>query len=348
DILVNLDADNFAGDGCDEWIEQHFAANPKSFLWALMVKGEMTRGISGRIAVTAKAFLKVGGYDESKFDAWGPDDKDFNLRLQALGYVAVEIPRVFLNSVMHNNKLRFREYPHLRCREHDYYHMDKSCIESCVVNCGRIGLGWVFRNFDPHSFFQIEAIATRVFCIGLHKTATTSLHHAMEILGYDSWHWPSAHSAKIIWRQMNNEGYSRELERYDALSDLPIPMLYRKLDRAYPGSKFVFTSRDPEKWLDGLLRHYGYKTNKFRSNWDIDPFTHRIHKVLYGTKEFDRDRMLNRFTQHAAGVHEYFKDRPEDFYVHHNRWEGLCEFLGVEKPRVEYPRVYVKGDITEA
>src|SRR5208283_630084 len=80
DILINLDADNFAGEGFEDFAEQQFKENKKSLLWALMVKGEMTRGISGRIGVTSSAFYKVGGYDE-KFEEWSPDDKDFNLRL---------------------------------------------------------------------------------------------------------------------------------------------------------------------------------------------------------------------------------------------------------------------------
>ena len=347
DILVNLDADNFAGEGFDDFVAEHFAASPRSFLWAHMVKGEMTRGISGRIAITSSAFHKVGGYDEEKFAEWGPDDKDFNLRLQAVGYEPVEIPRKFLNSVMHNARVRFKEYKHLRGQETDYFCMDKSSIVSAVANSGAIGLGRVFRNFDESDVVEIKPLPTRIFGIGLHKTATTSLHQALGILGYDSWHWLSAHSAKAIWRQMNERGYSPEVERYHALCDLPIPLLYKQLDAAYPRSKFIFTYRDPAAWLAAAWRHFS-TANKFRRVWDGDPFTHRIHEVLYGVREFDADRMLARYLRHAAEVREYFAGRPDDFYEHHNKWGGLCEFLGVERPEAPFPQAYVSAALAVA
>src|SRR5258708_6840549 len=73
DILVNLDADNLTGPGFAAYVERMFnqAAYdhnmfgcPNIFLWARMIQGQMKRGISGRIAMTARAFLLSGGYDE--------------------------------------------------------------------------------------------------------------------------------------------------------------------------------------------------------------------------------------------------------------------------------------------
>jgi hypothetical protein len=348
DILVNLDADNFAGEGFEDFIEQHFASHPKTLLWARMVKGEMTRGISGRIAVSASAFHKVGGYDEAKYAEWGSDDKDFNLRLQSAGYEPAEIPRQFLNSIPHNSRMRFKEYPHLNSKEHDYFHVNKSEIKNAVVNGAQIGRGRVFRNFDETRGVEIGPLATRVFGIGLHKTATTSLHRAMEALGYDSWHWNSAHSAKAIWQEMNNNGYSKILERYHAASDLPVPLLFRQLDKAYPGSKFVLTVRAVNTWMDALRRHYSYYNNQFRHAWDSDPFTHRVHKLLYGTSHFDEMRMARRFAHHVAEVTGYFQDRPHDLFIFNpaygDGWDDLCGFLGIGRPSIPFPRAYVKQD----
>jgi hypothetical protein len=351
DILVNLDADNYAGEGFEDFIEDAFTRNPKALLWARMLRGEMTRGISGRIAMTAKAFHKIGGYDEEKFDGWGPDDKDANLRLQAIGYEPVEIPRKFLNSIPHNSRVRFKEYPHLKGRDAEYFSMTKDSVKSAVVNGGRIGLGRVFRNFDEKDVVEVKPLPTRIFGIGLHKTATTSFHRAMEILGYDSWHWPSAHSAKAIWREMNTLGYSRTLEQFHALSDLPIPLMYKQLDKAYPGSKFVLTVRSVNLWLNALRRHYSYEHNQYRSVWDSDPFTHRVHKYLYGTHKFDQHRMAERYARHIAEVTEYFKDRPHDLFIFNpaygDGWDDLCGFLGVDKPTAPFPRAYMKQETME-
>jgi Sulfotransferase domain/N-terminal domain of galactosyltransferase len=348
DILLNLDADNFAGPRFEDFATKSFASNPHSFLWSHMIKGELTRGISGRIAVSASTFHKVGGYDEVKFAQWGPDDRDLNLRVQMAGYEAVEIPRMFLNSIPHNAKMRFKEWPELQSKEPHYFHMEKADIETTVVNGGKIGLGRVFRNFDESDVVEIKPLPTRIFGIGLHKTATTSLHHALGILGYDSWHWPNAHSAKAIWTQMSENGYSRTLERYHALCDLPIPLLYKELDTSYPGSKFILTVRDVDSWLEAVRRHYSYETNQFRGAWDTDPFTHRVHKLLYRTSKFHAGRMRNEFERHNAEVRAYFAARPDDLHVMDagagDPWGGLCKFLGVPRPTVPYPKAYVNGD----
>jgi hypothetical protein len=121
DILVNMDADNYAGAGFDQYVANALTVADgavggpghlsRDFLWAHMRKGEMRRGISGRIAVTKHAFLAAGGYDEV-YHEWGPDDKDFNVRLRRLGFEAKEIDPKFLSAVSHNDKMRFREYPH--------------------------------------------------------------------------------------------------------------------------------------------------------------------------------------------------------------------------------------------
>src|SRR5208337_3736572 len=52
DALVNIDADNFAGPDFDRYVADALSGGD-TFLWAHMRKGEMRRGISGRIAVTA-------------------------------------------------------------------------------------------------------------------------------------------------------------------------------------------------------------------------------------------------------------------------------------------------------
>src|SRR5277367_4884887 len=116
DILVNLDADNFTGWGFAEYIaaafESYYNQKQDVFMWAKMIKGQLPRGINGRIAVSKDAFLKVGGYDE-QFHTWSPDDKDFNLRLRRLGYKPVEIDPSYLNAIRHNDKIRFKEYEHV-------------------------------------------------------------------------------------------------------------------------------------------------------------------------------------------------------------------------------------------
>lgn len=342
DILVNLDADNTAAPGFEDYIAYEFKHNKNCLLWSRMVKGEMPRGVSGRIVVSKQAFLKVGGYDEHKFNEWGSDDKDFNLRLQMIGQERVEIPREHLLGISHNNKIRFKEYPHLISTADEYFEVSKATAPNAVVNSGRFGCGIVYRNQDFSRPIILRPLPTRIFGIGLHKTATTSLHHAFETLGYDSWHWSSAHAAKAIWRETNNLSYSPTLERYQALCDLPIPILYEQLDGAYPNSKFILTVRDEQQWLDAVERHFDPLRNKWVPGWNQDPFTHRIHNLLYGQRDFDPKVFLARYRQHNLEVNKYFRYRSEDLLtMHMDRgagWPELCGFLDLPIPTSPYPQ----------
>lgn len=340
-ILVSLDADNFAGPHFGEFAEREIDYLEDAFLWARMRKGKTPRGINGRIAVAGRTFLKLGGYDEEKFKEWGSEDKDFHLRLQMSGHEGVEIPPSFLQALTHNDKVRFKDYPYVAAEAYteDYHRVDRSTISKLVVNNGAVGCGQVVKNFDPSDVVELKPVPTRLFGIGLHKTGTTSLHRAFKRLGFDSWHWTSAHAAKAIWRETNQEGRSATLERWHALCDLPIPLLYKQLDRAYPGSKFVLTVRDDNAWLASVEKHFDPGFNRFRSGWDDDPFSHQVHQKLYHQTDFDTDVMLARYRQHNLEVQEYFRDRPNDLLIMSpaDGWKSLCRFLGCEIPQTPYP-----------
>lgn len=350
DILVNLDADNFTGPDFANYLAAQFHTNgPYSFLWAKMIQGQLSRGISGRIACTKHAFQITGGYDE-QYDTWGPDDKDFNLRLQRLGYQAHEIDPVYLGAVRHNDKMRFRDYAHvgkaLKLGDEDQF-VSVNESDSTIANYGNIGCGMVYRNFSlfeavPDAI-DLLPIPTRIFGIGMHKTATTSLHHALKALGVDSAHWQNAHWAKAIWHEMTSAGHSLTVEKHYALCDLPITLLYKELDTAYPGSKFILTTKSEENWLQSVCDHWSYDYNKYRASWDTDPFTHRLHNILYGRKAFDADIFLARFRRHNAEVMEYFKDRPRDFTImdmdEDAGWKELCPLVRQPIPNIPYPRI---------
>jgi hypothetical protein len=345
-LLVNIDADNLTGTDFDDFVQRQFDQQGENvFLWARMIPGEMVRGVSGRIAISKKSFLKSGGYDETKFDTWGSDDKDLNLRLRKLGYEGIEIDPAYLDGVPHNDKIRFKEYPHIaQTNVDESIVVDKNTTTQGVVNSGVFGCGTVFKNFDLDESIHLKPVPTRIFGIGMHKTATTSLHTALSLLGYESWHWSSAHVAKAIWREMNECGRSLTLEKYYALCDLPIPLLYRQLDVAYPGSKFILTVRDERKWLEATMRHFSVAFNKWRVSWNTDPFTHRVHKVLYGQTEFEPNVFLERYRRHNAEVLEYFRYRQRDLLIMNvdkgDGWDKLCPFLKCQIPvDVAYPMV---------
>lgn len=333
DILVNLDADNFTGLDFDQWIIEHVICG--RYAYTHMKKGILDRGVSGRIAITKHQYYITGGYDEI-FKTWSPDDKDFNMRLKRLGYTGIEIPDQYLKAIKHNDKLRFREYPEIT---------NSSCssdfaLDNCntIRNYGQIGLGVVYRNFNPEPIV-IDPIPTRIFGVGWHKTATTSLSEAIRLLGYGCDHWKSAHWAKTIWTEMTQFGKSITLEQSYGITDVPICLLYKELDQQYPGSKFILTVREENEWLRSVEDHFSNK-NPFRKSWNKDPFSHKIHKVMYGQKTFDRDIFLQRYRKHNTDVIDYFKDRLLIMdMTNGSGWFELCGFLKQRIPPFEYPKL---------
>ncbi len=367
EILVNLDADGYSGPGFASYIAEKFVDNKSrdvfmQAMWNRWVprpggepewlaqepSGELgppvPKGSNGRMVVASSAFLLAGGYNE-KDSTWSPDDKDFNVRMRRLGHEPLLLERRFQETILHNNRTRFREYPHAEVLMHSYeFHMKVEDSDEAIANFGKVGCGTVYRNFDFSRPMTLGPIPTRIFGIGMHKTATTSLSRAMSILGYPSAHWKSAHWAKAIWREMNTSGHSPTLERHYALCDLPIAPLFRKLDAAYPGSKFILTVRREAEWLDSVRRHWS-GSNPFRSAWDSDPFTHIIHRHLYGTTEFDPEVFVERYRRHNAEVMAHFDSRPDDLMVMAvgDGWKELCRFLGRPMPAVPYPLANVGG-----
>lgn len=338
EILVNLDADNFTTTGFASYISENFKTDHDFFMWSKMIKGVLPRGINGRIVVSSNAFLLAGGYDE-QFKTWANDDRDFNMRLRRLGYAGKQIHPRYLDAVRHSDRMRFKEYPHAQVDNYEERIEWLASSDVTIANFGNIGCGVVYRNFSVKRI-EITPLPTRIFGIGMHKTATTSLHHAMKILGFNSAHWTNAHWAKAIWTEMQVWGKSSTLEKHYHLCDLPIPMLFRELDQAYPGSKFILTTLDDETWVKAAEVHWSSR-NRFRAMWDSDPFTHKVHQELYGQRTFDSEVFLARYRRHNEEVLEHFKDRPQDLLVMKMSegagWKELAEFIGKPVPTVAYP-----------
>jgi hypothetical protein len=272
--------------------------------------------------------------------------------------------------------VRFKEYPD--ARKYDVVGAWKidGHQTSTVVNYGNFGCGTVIRDgtcvrpghrvTKHHGIwhgdsclggcerervsFDLRPLPTRIFGIGMHKTATTSLHRAFQILGFDSLHWGKG-EAPLIWEEVNAAGRSMTLERFYAASDMPIPLLYQKLDKAYPGSKFILTIRDEAKWLKSVEKLWSPEYNPTRWQWDVWPISNRLHKAMYGRTDFDAETMLATYRRHNAEVIAYFRNRPDDLLVLFQMegwdcWPALCSFLDQRVPSMPYPHEYRSRQVT--
>lgn len=175
----------------------------------------------------------------------------------------------------------------------------------------------------------------KVFCIGFHKTGTTSLGAALETLGYRVT-GPNGVDDPEIANRVYEIAYEL-VEKYDAFQANPWPILYKELDANYPNSRFILTLRDSESWINSQVRHFGRKEAAMR---------HWIYGV--GCPEGNEDIYVKRFERHNQDVIDYFRDRPDDFLVFDLRrgdgWGKLCSFLQVDIPNVPFPHANKADD----
>jgi hypothetical protein len=175
----------------------------------------------------------------------------------------------------------------------------------------------------------------KVFCVGFHKTGTTSLAVALKALGYRVTGPNGVHDPEIATNVLPMA--HGLVGKYDAFADNPWPVIYRHLDVRYPGSRFILLLRDPASWIESQVRHFGRKETPMR-------------KWIYGVgcPEGNEDTYLKRFKDHNADVLSYFKSRPRDLLVMElsrgDGWNELCPFLGADIPDIPFPHVNRASD----
>ncbi|MET9087199.1 sulfotransferase family protein [Streptomyces sp. NPDC004237] len=168
-----------------------------------------------------------------------------------------------------------------------------------------------------------------IFGVGAHRTGTSSLTEALTILGFRASHWGDR--AEI--RRDLDQGIFRLslMKRMDAVSDLPIPTIWRNLASTFPDARFILTIRAPEEWIESVEWH------------TRDRQLVQEEQEFYNRSTFDRDSFLAAYTAHNSAVIEYFSGRDNFLTLNISAgdgWEKLCPFLEVNLPSedISFPR----------
>ncbi len=180
----------------------------------------------------------------------------------------------------------------------------------------------------------------KVFCLGFQKTGTSSLGKALEELGYSvAGYHPFrdlADKTDVTWEAISSRA-CRIMEDHDAAQDTPWPLLYRTLDAAFSGARFVHITRDPDAWINSAVKDFGRHPNA-------------IHNLIYGCPYpgGNEKTWVDRYLRHNAEVKAYFADRPDDFIsLDLNKgevnWQNLCGFLGEPVPDATWPHANPYG-----
>lgn len=184
----------------------------------------------------------------------------------------------------------------------------------------------------------------KVFGIGFHKTGTSTLGRALRTLGYRvqkgrAFNHPGKPSiAEPVTVEKIWDAVRPLIPLYAAFEDNPWPLLFRHIDAACPGARFIFTYRDPDRWIGSATRYFSN-----RNNATLD--------LIYSRRNFriaDNPAVaLARYQQHNAEIREYFRGRAQDVLEWNLEaepgWEPLCRFLDCEEPTRSFPHANAAG-----
>ncbi|XUU61083.1 sulfotransferase family protein [Erythrobacter sp. HA6-11] len=186
----------------------------------------------------------------------------------------------------------------------------------------------------------LNTFRPKVFCIGFQKTGTTSMSKALSVLGY---------RVKSVFGddlplEILSEQYVRDglkiAAQYDAVEDMPWPLLFRELDRTFPGSKFILTVRNTNSWFNSITSHFGATP---------DPMQQLTYGVDAPCPVGHETRYREAYEEHNRQVLSYFVDRPSDLLVMDleagHGWRELGQFLGrTDTPKGPFIRANSKEE----
>ncbi len=161
----------------------------------------------------------------------------------------------------------------------------------------------------------------KVFVIGFHKTGTTSMEDALEVLGYRLCGGDKQLMNLRKEIEIKNHILKR-LKNWDGVQDMPWPLFYKELFDLYPKAKFILTDRDPEEWIKSVVRYFA--GIRF-------PLHRKIYKVPCA--EGNETVYTDVYLKHNEAVQTFFLNNPNFIVMRQGQnfnYPTLCKFLQIE------------------
>ena len=199
-----------------------------------------------------------------------------------------------------------------------------------------------------------NADGLRIIGAGLPRTGTSSLHAALEILGFG----PCHHMTELIKKPERSVQFLQALhgskvdfyslmKGYGSAVDTPTNEFYKEIHEAYPKAKIILTVRDSgEKWFES------WKTTiriPFQDNlFYLTVYPYRFLRLQIRVCRKISDKWTAEFGQIGPQLHDKYNARVisetnrDDLLVFNVKegWKPLCKFLGVNvPPDIPFPNV---------
>jgi|GEM_PF-1070993 len=193
------------------------------------------------------------------------------------------------------------------------------------------------------NFYIRRHSPNKVFGIGFHKTGTTSLANALEILGYKTIHgdirkapYYGTEGRDLVENYINKNNYNLPtFNKYDAFTDNPYFSIWKELIKMFPNGKYILTVRDENEWLESCVRYFAGRRIRPMRVWmfkeHADP----------SADEQSKKAWLEKYRNHNKEVINHFKSINKELLIMDiskgEGWDLLCPFLSRPIPPVQFP-----------
>ena len=204
---------------------------------------------------------------------------------------------------------------------------------------------------------------------GFGRTGTLSTQHALQELGYPSYHMFEVLENKKnkthldFWNEVANssEGVQHDwnavFANYTATVDNPACCVWKELLEAYPQAKVLLTlhPRGPEAWYESTINTIYFTETmwQFKLLRFLTPFARKMGnmstKLIWershkGTMK-DKEAAIARYLEHIEEIKEIVPPEKLLIFKVTEGWEPLCNFLGKEIPDTPFPNVNDRAEI---
>ncbi|MEQ9298385.1 MAG: sulfotransferase [Cyclobacteriaceae bacterium] len=199
---------------------------------------------------------------------------------------------------------------------------------------------------------------SKVFCIGLNKTGTTSIGFVLQELGLKVGDESKAKTLLTSWINRDFKAITNYCKSADAFQDSPFsfPYTYIFLKNEFPDSRFILTVRNSsDEWVDSLIRFHSKlwgagavprpddlkksKNHTIGRPWVVN------QKVFQSPPDdpYNRAHLKRFYENHNSSVKDFFSTIP-DFLIEINLSEKgsylqLCDFLNLQPVRNQFPKL---------
>ncbi|MHA1948297.1 MAG: sulfotransferase family protein [Candidatus Thorarchaeota archaeon] len=181
----------------------------------------------------------------------------------------------------------------------------------------------------------------KIFGLGFSKTGTSTLNHALKILGYKSCHYPNdSHTCN----QLRDKRFFLDIMKTnDALTDIQTVPFYKQFEDLYD-CKFIMTTRDKDKWLKSITNHFNYHHAKAPVSKNINTMTEMSKFILPLVFDkpslWSKDHFSKIYKEHLKGCRKHFENKFNYLEIDicgGEGWETLCPFLDKPIPKRQFP-----------